>query len=186
MPDLPLTEHIRKSPCDGLLPILAAGTELAELPMTRITSIAPLAGQDGAVAAALRALDLDWPAPGLSVTAGAAACLWAGRRLAFLHGADPAGFDGIAALTDQSDAWARMRLSGPAAEAALARHVPLDLRLAAFPVGTVARTVLGHMVASLHRSGVDAFDIMVARSVAGSAVHEVHRTLIALAARQAI
>lgn len=178
-----MPDPTRKSPCDGLLPITVADTSISELPFTRITSIAPFAGQDEAAAAALRALGLDWPAPNRAVSAGGASCLWAGRRLAFLFGADPTGFDAIAALTEQSDAWARMRLAGPAAVAALARHVPLDLGLAAFPVGSVARSILGHMTAIMHRSGTGTFDIMVARSMAGTAVHELHRVLAALAAR---
>jgi sarcosine oxidase subunit gamma len=168
------------------LPITVAGTVLSEPAFSRITSIAPLAGQDGAVADALHALGLDWPAIGQVVTNGGASCLWAGRRLAFLLGADPTGFDDIAALTDQSDAWARMRLAGPAATAALARHVPLDLGPAAFPTGSVARTTLNHMMALLHRSDADAFDIWVVRSMAGTAVHDLHRALAALAARQAV
>lgn len=175
-----------RTPGDGLLPISAADTTLSELPSPWITSIAPFAGKDRAAAAALRALGLDWPAACEAVTQGDAACLWSGRRQSFLVNVDPAGLDGIAALTDQSDAWARMRLSGVAAEAALARLVPLDLHLAAFPVGSVARTGLNHMMAMLHRSGEAAFDIMVARSMARTAVHELHRALSALAARQTL
>ena len=52
-----------------------------------------------------------------SVTKGAAACVWTGRGQAFLIGAEPPdGLAGIAALTDQSDAWVVLRLAGPALE----------------------------------------------------------------------
>ncbi len=186
MPDLAAPDLIEKTPCDGLLPISVADTVLGELPFARITSIAPFAGQDRAVAAALNALGLGWPAPGRGVSAGAASSLWSGRRQALLVNSAPAGLDGIAALTDQSDAWARMCLSGPAAEAALARLVPLDLRLAVFPVGSVARTALNHMMTMLHRSGEVVFEIMVVRSMAGTAVHELHHALSALAARKTL
>lgn len=175
---------IEKTACNGLLPVAAGGVSLSELPPARITSVAPLAGKDRAVATALKALGLGWPAPGRSVTKGAAGCLWTGRGQAFLIGADPDGLSAIAALTDQSDGWARMRLSGPGAEAVLARLVPLDLRVAAFPVGAVARTGLNHMMTVLSRAEAESFDILVFRSMAASAVHEVQQAMAAVAARQ--
>lgn len=177
---------IEKSACDGLLPIAAGGVTLGELPFARITSVAPLAGRERAVGTALKALGLGWPEPGRSVTTGAAACLWTGRGQAFLIGADPDGLTGFAALTDQSDGWARMRLSGPGAEAVLARLVPLDLRAAAFPVGAVARTGLNHMMMVLSRVAGEDFDILVFRSMAASAVHELSRSMAACAARAVV
>lgn len=181
-----MPELIEKTPCDGLLPLSAAGVTLSEIPWARITSLAPFAGKDRAAATALKALGLGWPAPGRAVTGGEAACLWAGRRLAFLVDAEPAGLGGVAMLTDQSDAWARMRLAGKAAEATLARLVPLDLRLAAFPTGSVVRTGLNHIMVMLHRVDTEIFEIMVIRSMAVTAAHDLYRTMTALAARQAI
>ena len=43
-------------------------------------------------------------------------------------------------MTDQSDGWTVLALSGAAAVDVLARLVPVDLRLAAFPVGGALRT----------------------------------------------
>ena len=40
-----------------------------------------------------------------------------------LIGADPKGLSNIAALTDQSDGWARIRLDGAGAEAAMRTHL---------------------------------------------------------------
>ncbi len=176
---------IEKTACDGILPTAAGGVTLSELPPARITSVAPLAGKERAVGTALKALGLGWPAPGKSVSKGAAACLWTGRGQAFLIGAEPDGFSGIAALTDQSDGWARMRLSGPGAEAVLARLVPIDLRATAFPVGAVARTGLNHMMMVLSRLEAESFDILVFRSMAVSAVHELQQAMAAVAARAA-
>ena len=104
----------------------------------------------------------------------------------FLIGAAPEGLAGVAALTDQSDGWARMRLQGPGAEAVLARLVPIDLRVAAFPEGAVARSGLNHMMMVLMREGPQAFQIMVFRSMAGSAVHELAVAMKALTARAAL
>jgi len=174
---------IEKSPCDGLLPRLSGGMTLAELPFTPMTAVAPLNGKARALGAALKEIGLAWPGPGQSRAAGQAAIVWTGRDQAFLIGASPAPLDGVAALTDQSDAWARMRLKGRGAEAVLARLVPLDLRLSAFAEGQVVRSGLNHMMAILLRSGADSFDIMVFRSMARSAVHELHQAMEAVAAR---
>ena len=176
---------IEKSPCEGLLPVAEGGVTLSECPPARVTSIAPLAGKARATGAALKAMGLGWPKPGQSDAKDAASILWTGRDQAFLIGAAPEGLDGIAALTDQSDAWARIRLEGPGAEAVLARLVPLDLRDAAFPAGSVARSGLNHMMMVLHRAEDTAFEIMIFRSMAAAAVHELHQAMKARAARAA-
>lgn len=177
---------IETTACEGLLPVATQDVTLGELPFACITSVAPFDGRQDAVAAALKAMGLGWPGPGQSVRAGDAACLWAGRDQAFLIGAAPEGLAGIAALTDQSDGWARIHLEGPGAEAVLARLIALDLRPAAFPEGAVARTGLGHMMAVLLREGPQSFQIMVFRSMAGTAVHDLHQAMRAIAARAAV
>lgn len=174
---------IEISPCDGLLPKIAGGMVLSELPFARMTSVAPLKGRTRALGAALKAMGLGWPGPGQSITAKDAAILWSGMGQAFLIGPAAAPLQGLAALTDQSDGWARMRLKGPGAEAALARLVPLDLRAGVFAEGQVARSALNHMMLHLGRSGADSFDLMVFRSMAASAVHELHEAMEAVAAR---
>jgi sarcosine oxidase subunit gamma len=176
---------IEKSACDGLLPRNAGALTLSELPPARITSVAPLAGQSRALRAALKRIGLGWPEPGQSRSAAENAILWAGRSQAFLMGADPAPLAGLAALTDQSDGWARMRLAGSGADAVLARLVPLDLRPSAFPEGRVARTALNHMAAILLRSGDRSFDIMVFRSMAASAIHDLVQAMESVTARAA-
>lgn len=176
---------IEKTPCEGLLPISAGGVTLSEIAPTGITSVAPFAGKERAVGTALKAIGLGWPAPGKSFVKGQTACLWTGRGQAFLIGAAPEDLDGIAALTDQGDAWARMRLEGEGIEEVLSRLVPLDLRTASFADGGVARSGLGHMMMILHRTGERAFDIMVFRSMAATAVHEIGQAMSGVAARAA-
>lgn len=175
---------IEKSPCDGLLPLTQGGLRLEELPQATITSVAPFAGQAAKVAAALKRQGLGWPAPNSCLCDGGRAILWTGRDQAFLLDGDPAGLDGLAALTDQSDGWARMRLSGAQAAAVLARHVPLDL--SAVAPGWAARTSVGHMMAILSCTVAGSFDIMVFRSMAATAVHELHQAMKAIAARVAV
>ncbi|MCB2110472.1 MAG: sarcosine oxidase subunit gamma [Defluviimonas sp.] len=177
---------IAKTPCAGILPLKIGQLRLEEPAPAPITSIAPFSGKDRAVASALKALGLGWPAPDRAVTGAAGACLWSGRGQAFLLGVAPEGMAGIAALTDQSDGWARIALEGPGAEAVLARLVALDIGAAAFPAGSTARTGLGHMMALLWRSAPERFEIFVFRSMARTAVHELETAMRACAARAVV
>ncbi len=175
---------IEKTPCEGLLPVTQGDLTLAELPHARITSVAPFAGQEVKVAAALKMLGLGWPAPNTCLPTGETAAIWTGRGQAFVVGVDASGLTGLAALTDQSDGWARMRLEGPGAADVLARHVPLDLT--GVSRGWAARTSVGHMMGILCCTVPGAFDIMVFRSMAATAVHELHHAMKALAARASV
>jgi sarcosine oxidase subunit gamma len=175
---------IAKSPLDGVLPVAAEGAVLSEVDFGPITSVAPFRGKAGAVTAALKRLGLSFPAPGRTHAKGAARILWAGRDQALLLGvAAPAVLKGIAALTDQGDGLACLRLEGPLAEAALARLVPLDLRAGVFKRGHTARTMLFHMTCSLTRVGPEAFEIMVMRSMGRTAVHDLIVAMKSVAAQ---
>ncbi|MCL4190024.1 MAG: sarcosine oxidase subunit gamma [Rhodobacteraceae bacterium] len=166
------------------LPI-AAGDALLEAAVPgRVTAIAPFRGRTAATGAALAQLGLGFPAPGTSAAAGTARILWAGRGAAFLVGAAPPDvLAGLAALTDQTDAWAVMALSGPAHAAVLARLVPLDLRPSAFPAGATARSTLIHCPVLLCRRDAATLEIWVMRSMAATAVHETQAAMRAIAAR---
>ena len=172
------------SPCAGHLPIRHGGLVLTEAMPARITQIAPLRDRDAELSAALRTMGLGWPAPGRSHVRGEAGCLWSGRGQAFLVNADPAPLTGLAAIVDQSDGWAVMRLSGPGADEALARLVPVDL--AGLARGQVARSLLGHMMALLRRTGAQELEVWVFRSMAATAVHEIGTAMRSLAARAAL
>lgn len=175
---------IERAPCEGLLPLEIPECQLTGVALGQVTSIAPFNGKDRAVAVALKPLGLSLPKPGKSSAKGGATCLWTGQGQAFLIGAaPPETLQGLAALTDQSDGWAAMRLDGLQGEAVLARLVPLDLRMAAFARGAVLRSQLGHMPMILRRTGAQGFQIMVFRSMAATAVHELHQAMRSVAAR---
>jgi sarcosine oxidase subunit gamma len=177
-------ELIAKTALAGQAPKVALGTTLAEGVIDRMVSIAPYPGREAAVDGVLAGMGLRFPAAGEVVSSGAARLIWAGRGMAFLIGADaPAGLADLAALTDQADGWAPLQVSGPAAVDALMRPFPMDLRAGAFPVGTVARAPLNHMQAVLVRTGADAFDVMVFRSMARTAWAEIAEALDVLEAR---
>lgn len=181
-----MAKPIAKSAAEGLLPLTAGALTLSEAQPDRITALQPWPGQEAALGEALKAIGLGWPAADRALGHGKATVLWSGRSQAFLLNAAPDGLAPFAALTDLSDGWAGLSLSGPGAAAALARLVPVDLSPGAFPEGASARTGLGHMMLLLHRTGRDAFALYVFRSMLASAVHEIGLAMKSMAARAAV
>ncbi len=163
-------------------PVTQAGVTLAAIDPGPITSVALFPKGAKAVAKGLKPLGLSFPEPGCFTEKGDARLIWTGREQAFLTGVAAPALEG-AALTDQSDGWAAFRLSGPQAVDALARLVALDLRESAFPVGRAARAGLNHMALILLRTGPQEFELMVFRSMARSAWHELTEVLDHLQAR---
>jgi heterotetrameric sarcosine oxidase gamma subunit len=182
-----VAELIATGPFDGTheadAPFEAGGATLDTLPLGPLAAILPWPGGAAEADAALRAAGLGWPDPGWIVEGPDGAHLaWAGREAAFLIGAAPPEIAG-AAVIDLADGWAGLSLSGPGAVAVLARLVPLDLRPPAFPEGRAARTLLGHVeTLVMHRAG--RFEILVMRSFARTARHEIAAAMRNLAARQ--
>lgn len=183
-----MAELIARSPAHGLGAVETAGASLTEAPLTPIWSIAPYRGKTAAVSDALdRAHGLPFPGPGTLHMGEAARIVWSGLDQAFLMDADPPqALAAHAALSDQSDGWAHLILEGPAARAVLARLVPLDLACIACPPGSARRTLLGHMHALILHPGGDRFELLVFRSMAGTAVHELARAMAAVAARASV
>lgn len=178
-----MPELIAKTALDGRAALVIGATTLAEVDPGSITSLQTFPGQEKAVAKALKPLGLSFPAPNCFARKGEAILAWTGRDQAFLIGADCPAMP--AALTDQTGGWASLSLSGPLAVDALARYVPIDLRLAAFPLGASVRTPLYHMSMVLMRLSDQEFRIMVFRSMARTAWHEIEVALKTLAARAA-
>jgi heterotetrameric sarcosine oxidase gamma subunit len=174
-------ELIAKSALDGQSLTLGAVT-LNEVTVGPITSIAVFPGGAKATAKGLKTLGLSIPLPNRFAEKNGARIVWTGRDQAFLVGVPPPVLEG-AALTDQSDGWAVLGITGTGAVEALARLVPVDLRLAAFAVGRAVRTQVNHMNAVILRTGDYAFEIMVFRSMARTVWHELEHVMQVLAAR---
>lgn len=170
------------------LPLTFGGVTLAAGEDAPMLSLAPFRGRAGAVAEALGAA---LPGPGRAAALGAGSRLiWAGLDLWLLRGADatPALASRLAedaAVTDQTDGWAALRLVGAGAPEVLARLVPIDLAPAAFPPDAVARTGLRHIACVLIAAS-DGCDVLVTRSLAASAAHEIETAMRAVAARAAL
>lgn len=167
-------------------PLAAGGAVLAVLDHGPLAQIARFHSLDDRIEGLLAPLGLSFPDPGRVSAAGDLRLVWTGRDQAMLVGAAaPPGLAGVAAVTDQSDGWVALSLTGPGAEAALARLVALDLRAGAFPPGHAARSALNHMPLILWREA-DGFRLMTFRSMARSAWDEIAHVLHGLAAREAV
>lgn len=180
-----MAELIAVTPCKGLLPPVIGGVSLTEELPGAMTLVAPFRGRERALSEAMKAAHgMTFPAPNRATGKAGARAVWFGRAAAMLMGPVPDPSLGAhAALADQSDAWAVLRLEGERAEAVLARLVPVELRAGVFRRGHTARTLIGHMPGSVTRIGVRAFQVMVWRSVARSLVHELKTAMEAVAAR---
>ena len=170
-----MVKLIARSPAAGLLPIEMSGLTLTELEPEAITCVKPLNG-------GLPKLDGPWPEPGGSAKAKGRLTLWSGLDEVLVLGppVSPKG----ALVVDQSDAWAVLALEGPDAQAVLARLTPLDLRDRALAVGGTARSMLGHMNCLFFRAAETRFELLVFRSMAGTAVHHLQDAMESVLAQR--
>ena len=177
-----MVELLPLTPCAGLLPIEVGDVTLTEVIVDRIHVVAPFDGQQSAVSAALKdQIGVGLPDIGRTHIKADAHVQWAGHRSWLVRG--DVTLEGLAAVTNHSDAWAIVEIAGATAEDVLARLVPIDLRVATFKEGHTARTMLGHMTVSVTRSGPQAFEVMAMRSMAGTLVHELETAMKGVAAR---
>ena len=162
------------SPCAGLLPVTKGTVTLSELDLGPLTSVAPFKGQEKAVCAAMKdAHGVAYPAANRMNSKAGVQALWFGQGQALLTGAKAdVSIAGLAALTDQSDAWTVVELKGDRAADVLARLVSIDLRPSEFKRGHSVRCELMHMMASVTKTGADSFQIMVFRSMAKTLIHD--------------
>ena len=173
---------VPKSPCADLLPLAIAETTVSEVVPEAITLVAPFKGKKKTVSDALKAeVGVGLPAPGRMTGKQDARCIWVGPEQALVIG--PAVSPDGAAVTDQSDGFAVIQITGPMAANALARLTPIDLRRDHFKPGHTARTLLNHMTCSITRLGAASFEILVFRSMAKTAVHELTEALKLLEGR---
>lgn len=177
-----MVDLIAKTACAGVKPRRHGGVVLSEKPVSQLYSVAPFNGADGAVSSSLEAaIGCGLPGSGRVLTGEGGAAMWSGQGQYFVFAdALPAL---KAAVTDQSDAWAVLALKGEGAGDVLARLCPLDLR--AMDDDDVARSLLGHMSAMIIRRS-DGYELMVFRSMAGTALHELEAAMRSVAARMAL
>ncbi|MEL7116811.1 MAG: sarcosine oxidase subunit gamma family protein [Pseudomonadota bacterium] len=177
-----MVKLVAKSPAAGLLPITLGDLTLTEVFPDAITSVKPFKGQEKAVSAALKdQVGAAWPAIGRATGRDGARVAWAGLGEALVLGPS-LSFEG-AAVVDQTDGWVVLRLEGPDVPAVLARLTPLDLRDSRFKTGDAARSLLGHMTCLFLRTGAKRYKMVLFRSMAATAVHELHRAMESVSAQ---
>ncbi|WP_186420091.1 sarcosine oxidase subunit gamma family protein [Bosea sp. CS1GBMeth4] len=156
----------------GIIATLLGGFGLATL-------IAGTGGASSLSQAVERRLGIVLPATPRIVRGQTHDAIWSGPEQWLLRAASRDGWSALlgelaahAAVSEQSDARAALRLSGSQVRKVLAKGVMLDLHPAAFAVGDAALTSIAHVGVQLWRlpDGPDGpvFEILVARSMAGS------------------
>jgi heterotetrameric sarcosine oxidase gamma subunit len=134
-------------------------------------------GQEAAFAAALRdILGMSPPDAPRAVQQGEHQLVWSGPGQWLFVGPGRATIEsltarlqGLAAVSDQSDARAMLRISGPRARDALAKGCMIDLHPRAFTTGDTALTSIAHIGIQLWQVGdAPSYDIIVFRSMAAS------------------
>ena len=170
-----MVKLIAKSAAEGLLPLSGPGVEVSEPAMELLTSLGDLGG----LAASLKKTHkLEMPEAGGMTGSAGKRCVWFDLSHVMLIGPEPGALKG-AAVTDQTDAWCRVLLKGDRVAEMLAYLTPLDLREASFPVGSAARTQVGHMSSLIlrHEGG---YELFVFRSMAATLVHELEEAIKSL------
>lgn len=162
------------------------GVTLDAIEPPAIVSLAiPNGGEEALKAALESAFSIDLPDVGRTAATSKDAAIFArlARDQLFVLFTPPADGRPTAAianalgdtayLTDQSDSWASLRMAGNNCRAALERICPLDLHAAAFPPGTVARTVMEHLGVIIVCEAADTYLLLSARSSADDFLHAV-------------
>ena len=173
-----MAKLIALTPCAGLLPLTVGTVEVTEVLVDRLMSVTPMAGQSKAVSATLK----DQVGSGLAaINRRAGGGTWFGHGTWVVTGDVDLGARW--AVTDQTDAWAVVAIKCACVADVLGRLVPVDLRAQVFKKNHVAKTMLGHLSVTITRTGPEAFEIMVMRSMAKTLVHDLEVAMLGVAAR---
>lgn len=151
---------------------------ITEVVDVALASLATRRGREADVARIAEALEIALPGPGQA----SARALWLGPEQWMIEAPFATHEDIVAALkphfgdaasiTEQTDAWLRLDLSGPDLHAAFERLCALDTR--AMAPGHATRTVIDHLGCYLICAGAK-FTLLGPRSAAG-ALHHALRT----------
>ena len=141
----------------------------------------PLGGEAAALHAVEAAYGAALPAPGKAVGTGQGETLVrlsADQAFILFTRAAPDAeavvrerLGAAAHVTDQTDSWCALDMSGADSRAALERVCPVDLHPAAFGPGDAARTVMDHLGVLVLATGPESFLLLSASSSAGSFLH---------------
>ncbi len=167
------------SPADATRPVGVRATAREGLGVAGV--LAPRGGEAALSKLVATRYGLELPATPRAVRGAAETFVWAGperwlfvadRKQGFVEELKP--LSKLAAVSDQSDGRAALRLAGRNVRDMLAKGCMIDLHLKAFPPGAAAMTIIAHIGVHLwrideptHESDA-AFDILIPRSMAAS------------------
>ena len=175
---------LSKTAAAGLTPIKFSNTKVIELDNLTLTSISAYKGKSKKLSEQLKkSHGMSLPQSGRASGREGARALWFGQHTLLVGPKCDEKLNKFAVLTDQSDAWVILRMSGDLIEDVLMRLSPVDVRLKTFKVGSVVRTGLLHVNVTLHRIGANTIDVYGFRSMAKTLCHELTQALSSVAAR---
>ena len=149
--------------------------------------IAPYKGKLKQAASILNIqMGLLWPVAHELILAGGGGgyVFWFDHSHIALLGVEPSTkLPRYAAVTDVSDAWCIVDISGVSVRDILARVTPLDMRPKSFKSGITQRSMIMQMHASITCLGQSRFRLMVFRSMARTLVHDLTIAMESVAAR---
>ncbi len=173
-----------KSAAAGLTPIKISDTEIIEIDTLTLTSISAKKDKLDQLSEQLKkSHGMALPKNGRASGKEGARALWFGQHLLLVGPKCDKKLTKFASLTDQSDAWVVLRMSGDLIEDMLMRLCPIDVRSRTFKNGDVVRTGLLHVNVTMHRIGTNTIDVYGFRSMAKTLCHELSQALASVAAR---
>lgn len=157
----------------------ASGITVQTLDDLGLASLIARPGSDALERATKRLLSLDLPRQPSAALSETHGLIWSGPNQWLLLARRQEGFSDLlgllsadAAVIDQSNSRAALRISGERVREVLAKGSMVDLHPSVFPVGAAASTSFAHVGVQFWRTedGPDGsvFEILVARSMAGS------------------
>lgn len=174
---------LEAQPILGKADITLGANRILERDNLALVSVAIPSGETAEIAAAFeKGWGLALPEPRGSTVHGASRAVWTAPDqilLMFPHSSPTVSvrvsetLEGAGYVTDQTDAWVALEVSGPDTGAAMERLCPLDLSLSAFPTNASARTIMEHLGAFVVRIDDERLLLLSARSSARSFLHAV-------------
>lgn len=166
-------EPVKHSPVSGL-PAPDGGISLAERPFIAKVNLRGDPDSDGFIAGVKQTLDMELPiAPNTTHGNGRHTVFWLGPNEWLVHGPEDTQSEIVAtlrgslgavhtAITDVTDYYAVLRLSGPKAREVLSKGTPFDVHQHVFSLEACAQTCFGHASILLHHvQSSPVFDIQV-------------------------
>ncbi len=159
-------------------------TRISERFDVALASIATRHGQEKAFATAAKKAKIPLVGPAQSVIGAPYGCFWVAPEMWFVEAPFVTHknivaklkpiFGDTASITEQTDAWLRLDMTGEALAELFARLCNLDL--AALPDAYASRTVIEHLGCYLIRHNINAITLYGPRSSAASLLHALEIT----------